>query len=65
MSETKKNNKEKVISFRVDSETFKELERISTALGAGTAHGYVREIVQTITSSGGASDIWRLNEEKK
>jgi hypothetical protein len=60
-----KTNKEKTIAFRVDNETFKELERISKALGAGTANGYVREIVQTITSSGGASDIWRLDEEKK
>ena len=60
-----KSVKDKVISFRVDSNSFKELQRLSKASGVGTAHNFVRELAERVISGVGAVGSWNVNNEIK
>lgn len=58
-------NKEKVVSFRIDKESFKDLERMAEKLGAGTAHNFVRELAERVIDRSGAVDAWSRNEAEQ
>lgn len=57
-----KKNKDKVVSFRVDSESYKALEKMSKISGAGTAHNFVRELAEQVVNRSGAVDAWSRHE---
>jgi hypothetical protein len=61
---TEKNIKDKLVAFRVDSKSLKELEKMSKKLGAGTANNFVRELAERVINSAGAVDSWKANNDK-
>jgi len=63
MSEKKKKNKEKVVSFRVDNESFKALEKLSKVTGTGTAHAFARDLVERVINRSGAIESWSKENE--
>ena len=58
-----KKNKDKIVSFRVDSESYKALEKMSEVSGAGTAHNFVRELAENVISRAGAVKSWSVKNE--
>jgi len=64
MKTKEKQTKDRVVSFRINEEDFKNLERLSKVSGAGTAHSFARELTEKALDTVGAFDAWRINEKK-
>ena len=63
MTDKRKKNKEKVVSFRVDSKSFEEMEKLSKLTGSGTAHAFAREHTEKALRTVGAVDSWGKDEK--
>jgi len=65
MKTKEKQTKDRIVSFRINEEDFKSLEKLSKVSGAGTAHSFARELTEKALNTVGAFDIWSGNNEKK
>ena len=61
---TKKKVKDKMVSFRIDSTSYKELNNMAKKLGAGTAHNFVRELAERVVNTAGAVDARSAKNEE-
>ena len=55
--------KSKVIRFRINEESYKELEKIAHGLEAGTANAFIRKLAERVLSAG-STDVWKVENEK-